>query len=214
MWRAGGYVTGLAGHLVVLVDHCGHGASESANDPARYMPAAFAADVLAVLNDLDIDRFAFMGYSDGARVGYELGARHRDRVVALVSLGGVEGPDEDQQELRSAARAVRAHGIAAILGDEAAPDWLRAQLLDTPAEVVALELEGFAGWSPWPLLEQILAPTLIVAGEHEADSTEEAAAALPNGRAVLLPGLGHLGVFAHGDLVLSEVRPFLSSVLG
>jgi pimeloyl-ACP methyl ester carboxylesterase len=55
---------------------------------------------------------------------------------------------------------------------------------------------------------------LIVAGEHEADSTEEAAAALPNGRAVLLPGLGHLGVFAHGDLALSEVRPFLSSVLG
>ena len=165
MWLAGGYVDGLLDYLVVLVDHCGHGASDAVDDPARYTPAAYADDVLAVLHDLGLERFAFMGYSNGARVGYELGARSGQRVAALVGLGGVEPPDSDPEELHTAARAVRAQGIAAILDDEAAPDWLHAQLLETPVEVVVRELEGFADWSPWPLFEQIAAPTLIVAGE-------------------------------------------------
>ncbi len=210
MWRDAGYVDGLDGYLTVLIDHCGHGESDAVDDSHAYTPASYAGDVLAVLDELGCERFAMLGYSDGARVGYELGAGSGARVAALVGIGGIDPPDLDPQELHDAARAVRAGGIASILGDEPAPEWLLAQLGETQAEVVARELEGFAGWSPWPLFERIGAPTLIVAGEYEAEGAADAVQALPRGEAAVLPGLGHLGTFAAAELVLAEVVPFLS----
>lgn len=210
MWRDAGYVEGLADFQVVLLDHCGHGASDTPDDPAAYTVHSYVADVVALADELGLDRFAFWGYSDGARVGYELAAEHPERIAALVGLGCVERPDEDPHESRKTARLVRERGIGAILGDEPAPDWLLRQLVDeTDPEVVARELEGFAGWSPWPLFPRLEAPTLIVAGEHEAEHVPAAAASIALGRAAILPGLGHLGAFFRSDLVLPEVLPFL-----
>jgi len=105
--------------------------------------------------------------------------------------------------------------MAAILGDEPAPDWLLRQLVDeTNAEVVARELDGFADWSPWPLFPRVEASTLIVAGEHEAEHVPAAAASIPHGRAAILPTLGHLGAFVRSDLVLPHALPFLRAAVG
>jgi pimeloyl-ACP methyl ester carboxylesterase len=212
MWRDAGYVNGLAGLRVVLLDHRGHGRGEAPADPGGHTVAAYASDVVALADALGLDRFAFWGYSDGARVGYELAATRPDRIAALVASGGVDGPDDGPEEWRAAARAVREHGIRAILGHEPVPAWLTRQLADeTDAEVVARELEGFAGFSPWPLFPRIVAPVLIVVGEDESEYATAAAAACRDGRAVVLPGLGHVGAFARGDLALEHVRPFLSA---
>lgn len=210
MWRDAGYVDGLDGFQVVLLDHCGHGASDAPDDPAAYTVSSYVDDVLGLAGELGLERFAFWGYSDGADVGYTLAAEHPERVAALVASGGVDGRDDGPDLRREAARLVRERGIGAILGDEPAPDWLLRQLVDeTDAEVVARELEGFAGWSPWPLFPRLEAPTLIVAGEHEAEHVPAAAASIPRGRAVILPGLGHLGAFVRSDLALPEALAFL-----
>jgi pimeloyl-ACP methyl ester carboxylesterase len=208
MWQESGYVEGLRDFKVVLIDHCGHGESDAADDPGAYTPGGHAQDVLAVAEHLGLERFAFVGYSDGARVGFELAARS-PLVTALVAIGGVDGPDDDPADLHAAAEEVRRKGIAAVLGDEPAPQWLLDNLATTDAEVVARELDGFAGWSPWPLFPSIAIPVLIVAGEDEAEHVDEAAAAMPDARAAVLPGLGHLGAFARSDLVLARVLPFL-----
>ena len=210
MWREAGYVDGLSEFHVVLLDHRGHGQSDAPADRSSYTVADCAGDVAAIVDELGIERFAFWGYSDGAYVGYAMAAAHPERIAALVASGGVDPPDEEPEELRRAARAVRERGIRAILGSEAAPEWLIRQLADeTDREVVARELECFAGWSPWPHFPRIEAPTLIVAGELEAEHCAAAATAIPDGRAVVLPGLGHLGAFVHSELVLAVVVPFL-----
>jgi pimeloyl-ACP methyl ester carboxylesterase len=149
MWREAGYVAGLVGFQVVLFDHRGYGQSEAPVDPRGHAVAAYVGDVIALADELAVDRFAFWGYSNGARVGYELAATQPGRIAALVASGGVDGPDDDPSEWREAAQAVRKGGIRVILGAEAAPDWLIQQLADeTEAEVVARELECFAGWTP------------------------------------------------------------------
>jgi pimeloyl-ACP methyl ester carboxylesterase len=215
MWRDAGYVAGLARFKVVLLDHRGHGHSDAPADPDQHAVEDYAADVLALADELALDRFAFWGYSNGACVGYELAATQPKRIEALVASGGVEGPDHDPTELCEAAHQVREGGIRAILGDEDASEWLIRQLVDeTDAEVVARELECFAGWSPWPLFPRIVAPTLIVAGEHESENCEAAAAAIRHGRTVVLSGLGHLGAFAHSEFVLPHVLPFLDGITG
>ena len=210
MWRLAGYVDGLDGYRIVLVDHRGRGRTPPAES---YRPAEMAADVLEVMDSLGLERVAFWGYSMGARVGYELAATAPARVAALVASGGVEGPDDDPAAWHETAAAVRSGGLRSILGDAPSPAWLLDHLCETDDEVFARSCEDFAGWSPWPLLPRIGAPVLIVAGEHEADHIEAAVAALPDGESVILPGLGHIDGWARSDLVLPHARRFLAEAL-
>lgn len=149
----------------------------------------------------------------GARIGFELAAAYPARVAALVGSGGVDGPDDDPDEWRQAAAEIRSNGVRASLGSEPAPDWLIDHLCETDLEVFARGFEDLAGWTPWPLFPRIQAPTLIVAGEHEASQVPAAAAALPHGEYEILPGLGHLGAWLAVDRVVPQVRRFLEEAL-
>src|SRR5262245_11035292 len=121
MWRDARYVAGLTGFQVILLDHRGHGQSDAPRGPHDQTVADYAADVLALADELALEHFAFWGYSNGARVGYELAATQQRRIAALVASGGVDAPDDDPNEWHEAAQAVRSGGIRAILGDEATP---------------------------------------------------------------------------------------------
>jgi hypothetical protein len=48
-----------------------------------------------------------------------------------------------------------------------------------------------------------------VAGELEDEGCAEAAAEMPHGRAVILPGLDHVGAFVRSRDVIEHVLPFL-----
>jgi pimeloyl-ACP methyl ester carboxylesterase len=211
MFAEAGYVDALDGFTRVLFDHRGHGSSSRPRELEAHRIEEYVADVLA----LGLDRFGFVGYSDGARVGYALAAANPERVAALVAIGTVDPRDGDPDEKRAAAREVREHGIGplvAAMADEEGiepPRWLVDQLVGTDPEMFALELEAWAEWSPWPLFPRIEAPTVIVAGELEDCGCAEAADLIPHGRAVVVPGLGHLGVFLRSDLVVAEARAIL-----
>lgn len=210
MWRMAGYVDGLDGYRLVLVDHRGRGRTPPA---ASYTAAEMAGDVLEVMDSLGAERFAFWGYSMGARVGYELAATAPARVAALVASGGVDDPDSGPEDWQETAAAVRSGGLRSLLGEAPSPAWLLDHLCETDDEVFARSCEDFAGWSPWPLFPLIEAPVLIVAGEDEADHLDSAVAALPNGQHVILPGLGHIDGWARSDLVLPHARRFLAAAL-
>jgi pimeloyl-ACP methyl ester carboxylesterase len=70
-------------------------------EPEAYRPTRLADLVVEVAAGLGIDRFAFVGWSWGASIGVHLGARHRDRLDALVLLdaGHTDVPGEADQEL-------------------------------------------------------------------------------------------------------------------
>ena len=213
MWREAGYVAGLVDFQVVPFDPRGHGRSDAPSDPRRHTVDDYVEDVLAVTDELGCDRFAFWGHSNGGRVGYQLAATEPGRVVALVAAGGVDPPGADLSEWSEAAGLVREQGIGAILGAETMPAWAVRQVVeDMDREVVARELECFADWQLWPLLAEIQAPTLLVAGELESEALVDAAEELQDGRAVVIPNVGHIGAFLRSDLVLPHVVPFLRSV--
>jgi pimeloyl-ACP methyl ester carboxylesterase len=85
-WRHAGYVDALAGQFtLVLVDGRGRGRSGKPHDPTLYTTDHLAADVLAVLDDLGVDRAGFWGQSLGGRVGLVLAIRHPGRLRALIA---------------------------------------------------------------------------------------------------------------------------------
>ncbi len=225
MWRAAGYTAGLRGYRLILMDHRGHGRSDKPRDIEAHRMERYVADVIAVLDAAGVERAAFWGYSDGARVGYALAAAHPDRVAALIAQGGMDAADakgqrKEARERRALARRVRELGMGQLNAEiEAAeritlPDWLRQSFLDTDPEMFALELEGWLPWgTPWPLLPRVAAPTLLLAGEGEEDgNVARAAETLPDARYAIIPGLGHVGAFLRSDLTLPHARAFLGSL--
>jgi pimeloyl-ACP methyl ester carboxylesterase len=71
------------GNRVVCLDLLGHGRSDRPADPRLYSMTAFADQVLALLDHLDLDRAVIGGTSLGANVGLEFAAWHPDRVRGL-----------------------------------------------------------------------------------------------------------------------------------
>ena len=84
-WREFGYIAGLSDRFqLILIDLRGHGKSDIPHAPAAYAARRLAGDVIAVLDDLGIDRAHYWGYSYGAWIGYRLGAYYPERVRSLI----------------------------------------------------------------------------------------------------------------------------------
>ncbi len=89
-WVLTGWIRMLehAGYRVLAIDQRGHGASEKPHDAAGYNVRTLAADVAQVLDTYLIDEALYVGYSLGARVGWQVLRDLGDRIPRAV-LGGV-----------------------------------------------------------------------------------------------------------------------------
>lgn len=89
-WALTGWVRMLEreGYRVLGVDQRGHGASEKPHDAAGYDVRTLATDVEQVLDTYLIDEALYVGYSLGARVGWQVLRDLGDRIPRAV-LGGV-----------------------------------------------------------------------------------------------------------------------------
>ncbi|MFG6445893.1 alpha/beta fold hydrolase [Microbacterium sp. P06] len=89
-WVNTGWVRDLqaAGFRVLAVDQRGHGASDKPHDSAAYAMPTLVADLLTVLDTYLLDSVQYVGYSLGARVGWELAVTYPHHVERAV-LGGI-----------------------------------------------------------------------------------------------------------------------------
>ncbi len=90
MWKA--QVPHLARHhRVVTFDGRGSGGSDRPEGAAAYSNAEYAADTVAVLDAVGVDRAVLVGLSSGAAWAAQVAAEHPDRVQGLVAIGPVCG---------------------------------------------------------------------------------------------------------------------------
>lgn len=76
-----------AGFRVVMLDMRGHGESGKPHEPSAYADGAMAKDVLALLDELDADACALVGYSMGAGVALRLLTEPSVRSAVLAGVG-------------------------------------------------------------------------------------------------------------------------------
>lgn len=79
---------------VIVPDFRGRGMSDRDPQPERYLPTTYAADVLQLLDELEIDRAIFVGTSLGGLVTMLIAATQPQRIAAAI-LNDV-GPELDQ----------------------------------------------------------------------------------------------------------------------
>ncbi|HUZ84496.1 MAG TPA: alpha/beta hydrolase, partial [Gaiellales bacterium] len=211
----------LDGFRLVLLDHRGRGRSDRPAVVAQHAIEEYVADVVAVLDELAVERCGFVGYSMGAQIGQLLAASHPQRVSALVALGVTRDRVPDPLGEAAFAAEVRSHGMVRLVDEVereeriVLPVWLRDQFLETDREQFALGVEAMAAWTPWAIHASIRCPALLVAGELEdpARRNGEAAALMVRGAAAWLPGLGHVGAFLAAEQQCRLFVPHLRRAL-
>lgn len=77
-----------AGYRVLALDQRGHGLSEKPHDPDGYRIRTLVTDVETVMDTYLVDDAFYVGYSLGARVGWEV-VRELPHRIGRAVLGGV-----------------------------------------------------------------------------------------------------------------------------
>lgn len=200
-WIGPGWVRSLvdAGYRVVALDNRGHGQSDKPHDPEAYAPLTMARDAAALLDHLQIERAAWIGYSMGGRIGAFAAIHVPDRVGALI-LGGIgEGLISGLDDAEGIADALLATSIDDVSGMR--PRMFRAFADKTRSDrralaaCIATSRETLTPEN----VERIAAPTLIAVGTKDdiAGSAETLSAMMANASALPIPDRDHM--LAVGD---------------
>lgn len=124
------------GRRVIAPDMRGRGQSANDSDPAHYVPAVYAQDVLTLLNAMEIPQAVFIGTSMGALITLIVAALAPDRIAAAVlndigprievaglsriaSYVGRGRPMASWEEAREAARVLIGDAFPEKLDDDA-----------------------------------------------------------------------------------------------
>ncbi|MGW6841271.1 alpha/beta fold hydrolase [Streptomyces sp. NPDC054958] len=234
---------GLAGHAgewdalarklsrryrVVAVDQRGHGASE--RRPGDVSRAAYVADVVAVIGQLDLRWPVLVGQSLGGHTAMLTAAAHPDllRALVLIEAGPGGSSPEVQAEIGAAldawptpfpSRQVAveffgggAVGEAWAAGlEERADGWWPSFDRDVMVDALT-ENARCSYWGEWTA---IACPTLVVLGQSgiiPANETEAMLRRRPGTAAVSVPGAGHDVHLERPENLWQTLQEFLERV--
>ena len=213
-WREYGYTETLKKQFeLVLIDGRGHGASDKPHHPDAYTLPLRVSDVVAVLDDLDIDSAHYLGYSLGGWTGLGMARYAPQRLQSLI-IGGAQPYGQSMEMFREVLRS----GIGAwvnVAEQMAGPLSLeqRRRLLRNDAWAL---LAGVTRDRPdiSDSLQQFNLPSLLFAGEADPlfNLVQRCAEDLPDAQFLSLPGLNHFQTVLRSDLLLPHIAAFLSKV--
>jgi pimeloyl-ACP methyl ester carboxylesterase len=196
-----------SGHRVIAYDARGHGHSSPAPSPGAYTYDLLAADLRALLDQLEIEQAVLAGASMGAHTALRFALERPDRVLALGLITPAFDPDTHGEDSYaswdSLARGLRAGGVEGFV-DAYDLDPIPTRFRETVTKVlrqrlsahdyplaVADALEAVPRSQPferWEELRAVEVPTVVVASRDEADPThplavgERYAAAIPEAK--------------------------------
>ncbi len=206
----------------------GHGGTAAAAGP--YTIARLGAGVLALLDDLGIERAGYCGISLGGMVGMWLAAHAPGRIAALglVCTSAYLPPAEGWH---TRAAQVRAGGMAAVSRTVASRWFTPAYAVANPP-VIELFLTGLEGTDPAGYarcceaiaamdlradLAAITAPTLVISGAEDPATPPEhggvIASRIDGARHEVVPDAAHLAAVSAPEVVTGALLAHLSGAV-
>jgi pimeloyl-ACP methyl ester carboxylesterase len=181
-----------AGFRVIGLDQRGHGSSDKPHDPAYYSLDRLVDDVLNVLDTYLIDEAHYVGYSLGARVGWQVALEVPDRISRAV-LGGIPDGQPLTRFRTDQALDFLATGEPVTDGITAAYLTMASAMPQNDlAALVALVRGMHGGVEPSPANPPTI-PILFATGSDDAiiERSRLLAEATPQGTFYTIPGRHH-----------------------
>ncbi len=216
-------------HTIVRYDLAGHG--ESGSGALGISLAGFADQLEQLLDDLSLHRVALAGFSLGALVARRFALTHPDKLTRLILISSVfrrrpaqiaavqsrlDQATEDGPDSIIDAAIARWFTPAFMAREPAAIDRVRARLQRNNRQdfLAAYRIFAEPDRTASEDLRRISCPALVTTGALDCGSTPDMAralaAALGNGRAVILPDLAHMAPVEGADAMAELVLDFLN----
>jgi pimeloyl-ACP methyl ester carboxylesterase len=211
-----------AGVRLIAIDRPGYGASDPPSESSR---TALAHDVVALLDHLDVDRAAVVGWSAGGQYALACGAVAADRVASVGVVAGTT-PYRVEIDVDEAAAMLLPEDLTLELAREQVVEWkspaYRRDLESVPGlhEQLALGLCGatltgvrsdlHSFVTPWEFdIGAITAPVSLWYGTDD-DVVDKAIGAqlageLPNASLRVVDGASHLLLLTHWTEILGSL---------
>ena len=219
-WYVHGYVEGLKeNYRLILIDARGHGESDKPHDPNDYLLGLRVNDVLAVMDDLKIEKAHYLGYSMGGIIGFGIAQHAEDRFHSLI-IGGMN-PYASGAESVQARVDLLSQGIEAYVahsesqGEPLEPD-RRAWLLANDPQALIAAITAPRGLDDMAeVLPKMTMPCLLYCGDADGfyPGVKECMPHLPNATLATLPGLDHVQTSQASRQVLPHVQKFLKGAV-
>lgn len=203
------------GWRFVVPDLRGHGQTRVRPGSPHTMDAC-AADLEMLWDELGIDRTHLVGYSMGGRLALHVAAKRPQRLLSLLTIGAHGGLDEQARMGRrlgddALAQRIEKDGLETFVNywtalplfaglkrrGPAFNTQVRAERMRNRVAGLASSLRGMGAgvMEPvWDELAKVECPCTFVAGQDDhgyVASARRLAAAVPNGRVVVVPHSGH-----------------------
>lgn len=209
-------------HAFVL-DQRGFGDSERPD--SGYRIDDFAADVVAFLNAVSIERATIVGHSFGSFVARRVAITHPQRVARMVLIdSGISAATPVTREVQAAlldlqepvplefARDFQASTAYAPL-PESFFERIVAESVKLPARLWREILDGLLAYDDAGNLAGITAPTLLMWGEHDAlfprEDQDRLAAVIQTAKLRIYEATGHCPNWERPERVAADLQSFL-----
>jgi pimeloyl-ACP methyl ester carboxylesterase len=206
------------------LDQRGHGDSE--RPACCYGVDDFAADAVAFLGAVGIQRVTLVGHSGSAFTARRVAVTHPERVARLILSGSPAGslPTQVAAGLQAAVRALADPVPATFVREFQAGathvplpqtflEGLVAESGKLPARVWRDAADGLAAFDDTADLGRIAAPTLLVWGDHDgllpSEEQQRLAAAIPGARSQLYPDTGHSPHWERPERFAADLEAFM-----
>jgi pimeloyl-ACP methyl ester carboxylesterase len=208
---------------VIAVELQAHG--HTADVDRQLTVEDFAADVVALLDHLGIERADVFGWSMGAAVGLRLGTDHADRVGRLVLASVSFRLDGMHPGLLDGIQELRPEHLH---GSEFHDEYLRTAPDPAGFPGLVTKIKRLDGDLPeWPVeqIRALAAPTLLVLGDSDIVRPEHAVemfrllgggvagdlTGLPTCRLAILPGTTHTAIPQRAEWLAPMIDEFLNA---
>jgi pimeloyl-ACP methyl ester carboxylesterase len=198
------------GYRTVVIDSRGHG--RSTRDARPYTYELMASDVSAVMDTLQLEKAALVGWSDGACTALILASKAPARVAGVFFFACNMDPSGTKEfEFTPIVKRCFGRHVKDYQALSATPDQF-----DEFSEAVGLMQRTQPNYSAHDLA-QISVPVAIVHSEHDEfikrEHAEYLARSIPNAEFVYLPGVSHFAPLQRPEQFNSAALAFLSKVL-
>jgi pimeloyl-ACP methyl ester carboxylesterase len=206
----GDQVPVLAKHYrVIVMDSRGHGRSTRNEQPYGY--DLMASDVIALMDDLKIEKAAIVGWSDGAILGLDIAINHPERLTKLFAFAA----NSDPSGVKDIAQSAVFNAYIARAEKE------YEKLSATPKEYKSFLDQISKMWATQPnwtadQLKSIKVPTWIVDADHDEaikrENTLFMADNVPGAGLLLQPEVSHFSFLQDPQQFNADVLHFLAHV--
>lgn len=215
-------------YRVIVYDMLGHGGSS--HPPGPYSLSQFVAQLVALMNELKIQKSHIVGFSMGGMVAQAFALTHKDKMKTLTIMSAVANRTKQQrQAILSRVEEVKEQGPQATI-EPAIQRWFNAEYLDTQEEVInqvrtrlhtnnpasylaAYTLFATADRELWCQLDQIDVPTFIITGELDSGSnpamSEQMHERINGSELMIVPNMRHMLPVEGANIVNEAIHSFI-----